>query len=54
MSEKEQITRLAKDLEAIIHRYKLEYNMTVGAVIGTIEVVKLELFMEQLNMNNEE
>lgn len=49
MSEAEQIAALASDLQRIIERYRAEFNLTVASAIGTLEVVKLELFQSQTN-----
>jgi hypothetical protein len=44
MTDPEQISALAADLQRVIDRYRAEFNLTVAAAIGTLEVVKLELF----------
>jgi len=47
MSDPEQVSALATDLMKVIDRYRAEFNLTVAATIGTLEVVKLELFTEE-------
>lgn len=47
MSQTEQIAALAADLTKVIDRYRAEFDLTVAAAIGTLEVVKLELFHSQ-------
>lgn len=47
MSEQEQIQAFGADLRRVIERYQAEFNLTLASAIGTLEVVKLELFMEQ-------
>ena len=47
MTEPEQIFALAADLQRVIDRYRAEFNLTLAAAIGTLEVVKLELFHSQ-------
>jgi hypothetical protein len=44
MDDREQIAALATDLQRVIDRYRAEFNLTLAATIGTLEVVKLELF----------
>jgi hypothetical protein len=47
MTDPEQVQALADDLKRVIDRYRAEFDLTLAAAIGTIEVVKLELFKEQ-------
>ena len=47
MSDSEQIAALAADLQRVIDRYRAEFNLTLAAAIGTLEVVKLELFQNE-------
>jgi hypothetical protein len=47
MSDAEQIAALATDLQKVIDRYRAEFNLTLAAAIGTLEVVKLELFQTE-------
>jgi len=49
MTDPEQIAALAADLQRVIDRYRAEFNLTLAAAIGTLEVVKLELWKEQTN-----
>ena len=44
MSESEQIEAFAADLQKVVDRYRAEFNLTLAAAIGTLEMVKLELF----------
>ncbi len=44
MSETEQVAALSEDLHKVIERYRLEYDLCLASVIGTLEVVKLEVF----------
>jgi hypothetical protein len=48
MTDPEQIAALATDLQRVIDRYRAEFNLTLAAAIGTLEVVKLELFRAEL------
>ena len=47
MTDPQQIDALAADLNKVIDRYRAEFNLTLAAAIGTLEVVKLELFQNQ-------
>jgi len=47
MTEQEQIKAFAADLTRLIGRYRSEFNLSLAAAIGTLEVVKLELFNQQ-------
>ena len=49
MTDPEQITALATDLQRVIDRYRAEFNITLAAAIGTLEVVKLQLFHDESN-----
>lgn len=49
MNEKQQIEAMANDLKQVINRYKAEFELTLVSAIGTLEVLKLELFNEQKN-----
>lgn len=47
MTESEQIAALASDINKVIERYRAEFNLTLASAIGTLEVVKLELFQKE-------
>jgi hypothetical protein len=47
MSDAEQIAALATDLQKVIDRYRAEFNLTLAAAIGTLEVVKLHLYQTE-------
>lgn len=51
MTDKEQIAALEADLTRVIDRYRSEFDLTVAATIGTLEVVKLSLFREETKDN---
>lgn len=51
MTEQEQIKAFAADLTRLIGRYRSEFNLSLASAIGTLEVVKLELYTEQTNDN---
>jgi hypothetical protein len=47
MTDTEQIQAFADDLKRVIDRYRAEFNLPLASAIGTLEVIKLELFAEQ-------
>lgn len=47
MNDPEQIQAFAEDLYLLIERYRAEFNLTLASAIGTLEVVKLELFKSE-------
>lgn len=53
MTDSEQIAALAADLQRVIDRYRAEFNLTLAAAIGTLEVVKLELFRTESENEHE-
>lgn len=48
MSHKEQQSQLETELTAVVNRFRAEYDLTLADAIGTIEIVKLCLFREQM------
>jgi len=53
MSHADQVNALAADLTRVIDRYRAEFDLTLAAAIGTLEVVKLELFQNEINQTEE-
>lgn len=49
MDHVEQVRALEKDLRALIRRYRMEFDLTLAAAIGTLEVVQLGLWMEEFD-----
>lgn len=47
MTDPEQINAFASDLKRLIDIYRAEFDLTLAAAIGTLEIIKLELFDEQ-------
>lgn len=44
MSHQEQINAFSKDIEAVIERYRREFELTVAAAVGVLELAKLDLW----------
>ena len=42
----EQVDQFATELWRLIGRFRSEYDLTAAAMIGTLEIVKLELYTE--------
>lgn len=47
MNDAEQIQAFANDIQKVIELYRKEFNLTLAAAIGVLEVVKLELFISE-------
>ena len=54
MTDRQQIDAFANDLARLVNRYRAEFSLPVAAVIGTMEVVKLELFLEAKEMGDDQ
>jgi hypothetical protein len=46
MDQADQQTAFQLELDRLIHRYRLEYGMTLASFVGTLEVVKSNLLNE--------
>lgn len=46
MTTAEQIEAFSTDLHRLMHRYHAEFEVPVAALIGTLEMAKLGLFMD--------
>lgn len=53
VSEKSQIDHFASDLDALVNRYRAEYELTVASVVGVLEVQKHLLIQETLDADGE-
>ncbi len=49
MTDGEQIDAFAGDLARLIDRYRSEFNLTVAAAIGVLELAKLDIWAEETN-----
>ncbi len=47
MSGPAQVAAFACDIQRVIDRYRAEFDLTLAAAIGTLEVVKLELYLNE-------
>lgn len=54
MDSNEQTAAFESDLRKLIARYRSEFEMNLASVIGTLEVVKLNLWKEQMDMLDED
>lgn len=47
MNQQEQTNAFARDLEALIHRYRAEFSLTLASVVGVLTVQSHQLITEQ-------
>ncbi len=46
MDHQEQIEAFAADVAKLINRYRREFELTVAAAVGVLELAKLDLYCE--------
>lgn len=46
MSNAEQIAAFVTDIKKVIDRYRSEFDLPLASAIGSLEIVKLELWKE--------
>lgn len=49
MSESEQIQHFANELEALVNRFRAEYNMTYASILGVLYLQAHMLCQESLD-----
>ena len=54
MTEPDQTHHFATELDALILRFRQEYDLTLAAVVGTLYVKQHELCAEIMKKNEEE
>lgn len=47
MTTAEQTQAFADDIQRVVDRYRAEFELTIAAAVGVLELVKLDLYMEQ-------
>ena len=47
MTNAEQIEAFASDIQRVIDRYRMEFDLSLAAAVGVLETVKMELVMEE-------
>lgn len=50
----EQCSAFVGDINRVIDRYRAEFNIPVAAVIGSLEMVKLEIFTEAMKQEEQD
>jgi len=45
MTEREQVMAFAADLEALVYRYRDEFDITVASLVGVLECAKYEVLL---------
>lgn len=48
MTQPEQINALANELQAVVNRYRREFDLPLASVIGTLEHVKLWTWLQEV------
>lgn len=48
MTDREQIDAFAADLEALVNHYRREFNLTLAAAVGALEIQKTALITDAL------
>lgn len=54
MNDREQIDAFAADLEALVIRYRREFDLTLAGAVGALEIQKIALITEALDDLEEE
>lgn len=54
MTQNTQQDQFYLELNNLIDRFRSEYDLTVASAVGVLEVVKMELFMGEMEQNEEE
>jgi len=45
MTDREQVMAFAADLEALVYRYRDEFDITVASLVGVLECAKYEVLL---------
>ena len=54
MNHKQQLAHFSNDLDTLVNRYRSEYDLTYGAIVGALEFKKWILCQEAQNSQEEE
>lgn len=54
MTDSEQANAFYEDLWRVIDRYRLEFDLQVATAIGTLEIVKTELLLDEIDAHSED
>ena len=46
MTEKDQVTHFVNDLNALVDRYRSEYDLTYASLVGALHIVTHDLCIE--------
>jgi len=47
MSHPEQVAAFVEDLEKVVDRYRQEFDLPLASVLGSLEALKLHLFVTE-------
>ncbi len=53
-TQQEQQTAFSRDVVKLMNRYRAEFSLTLGSMIGCLEVVKMELMLEIIDAEDKE
>lgn len=53
MNQNQQQDAFSEELYKLINRFTDEYDLTVPSIVGVIEVIKLELMMSCIEIDDE-
>lgn len=53
-SDREQINQLKAELEKVITRFRMEYEISYAATIGVLQIMQIELCQELLAIEEDE
>ena len=54
MDQSEQITAFCEDIEKVIDRYRAEFDLTLAACIGSLEIIKTSLIHTSLTESDDQ
>lgn len=54
MTDAEQSKAFVLELTAVVHRFRMEFSLTNAAAIGCLEMVKLSIFTEIMENDDED
>ena len=54
MDAQDQIDAFAIELESLINRFRSEFDLSVAAAIGVLEIAKLEIYQQDVVEADEE
>ena len=53
MTHPQQISAFVLEIGSVVDRFRMEFDLPVASVIGCLEMVKMDIFNEEMNDSNE-